>query len=87
MLTQIELTPARAEALEKLEQATGESKSALISKTLDHFIELHREYAELAAEVEQARAEIEAGQSFSSAEITASAMSAISKVKTRKAVR
>lgn len=77
MLAQLELTPARAEALAQLEKATGESRSALLGRALDGFFEREREYAELAAEVAQAEAEIDAGDSYTSAEVMAKAMAAI----------
>lgn len=62
MLAQIELTPARAEALARLEQATGESRSALIGRALDNLIEQQKEFEELAASVENGRADIAAGR-------------------------
>lgn len=85
MLAQIELTPARAEALAQLEKSTGESRAALLGRALDGFFEREREYAELAAEVAQAEAEIDAGRSYTSAEVMANAMAAIAKVQARKA--
>lgn len=85
MLAQFELTPARAEALAKLEKDTGESRSALLNKALDNLIEQRREFEELAAEVEQAQADFEAGRVHSSAEVMANAMAAIARAKARKA--
>ncbi|MDO5058628.1 MAG: hypothetical protein Q4D82_01645 [Neisseria sp.] len=71
MLAQIELTPARAEALAQLEKATGESRSALLIRALDSFIEQQREYEELRASVERGRADIAAGRCYSHEEAMA----------------
>ena len=51
MRAQIELNAGRAAALVKLEQETGESRSSLLLKMFDSYIEQRREYEELAASV------------------------------------
>lgn len=61
-LAQIELTPAYAEALTRLEQITGESGSVLLGRALDNLVAQQREFEELRASVERGRADIAAGR-------------------------
>lgn len=84
MLAHIELTPARAEALEQLEKSTGEKQSVLLNRALDNFLAQQKEYMELCADVAQAEADIAAGRVHTSAEVMANAMAAIAQVKARK---
>lgn len=87
MLVQIELTPAQAQALAKLEKETGESLSSLIDRALEQYLQYKAEEAELLADIEQARADIAAGRVHSSAEVMASAMAAITRAKARKSAK
>lgn len=65
MLAQLELTPARAEALAQLEKSTGESRSSLLIRALDNLLEQQREFEELRASVERGRSDIAAGRCYS----------------------
>lgn len=65
MRAQIELNAGRAAALAKLEQETGESRSSLLLKMFDSYIEQRREYEELAASVARGREDIAAGRTLS----------------------
>lgn len=87
MLASIELTPHHAEALADLERTTGKKQADLLVHALENYIEQQREYAELAAEVSRADADFAAGRVYSSAEVMANAMSAIAKVRERKAAK
>lgn len=84
MLALIELTSHHAAALTALEKATGKKQADLLINALDNYIEQQQEYAELAAEVAQADADFAAGRVYSSAEVMANAMAAITKVQERK---
>lgn len=64
MLAQIELTPARAEALARLEQSTGENRSVLLARALDSLIEQQQELEDLTASVARGRADIAAGRCY-----------------------
>lgn len=84
MIASIELTPRHAAALSDLEKATGKKQAELLVTALDNYIEQQQEYAELAEEVARADADFAAGRVYSSAEVMANAMAAITKVRERK---
>lgn len=65
MQAQIELTPARAEALARLEKSTGESRTVLLGRALDDWLEQQQELEELKASVERGRTDIAAGRCYS----------------------
>lgn len=64
MQAQIELTPARAEALARLEKATGESRTVLIGRALDSYLEQCNYDAWANAKIQRGIDDIEAGRSL-----------------------
>lgn len=62
MLAQIELTPARAEALARLEQSTGESRSVLLGRALDNDLEQCDYDAWANAKIQRGIDDIQAGR-------------------------
>lgn len=84
MLAQIELTQVGAEALAQLEQSTGESRTVLIDRALEQYLQSKEEEAELLASIEQGRADFLAGRVHSSAEMMASVMATIAETKHKK---
>lgn len=85
MLAQIELTPARAEALARLEQSTGENQSVHLGRAVEQYLQSKAYEAELLVAIEQGRADFSAGRIYSSAEVMASAMTAITEAKRKTA--
>lgn len=77
MQAQIELTPARAEALARLEKSTGESRTVLLGRALDDWLEQQQELEELKASVERGRADIAAGRCYSHEEAMSRIRSAL----------
>lgn len=77
MFAQIELTPAHAEILARLEQSTGENRSVLLGRALDDWLEQQQELEELKASVERARADIAAGRCYSHEEAMSGIRSAL----------
>lgn len=81
MLAQLELTPARAEALARLEQQTGEKQAVHLGRAVAQYLQRKADEAELLAAIEQGRADFTAGRVCSSAEVMAAAMGAITEAK------
>lgn len=75
MLAQIELTPAHAETLARLEKSTWESRTVLLGRALDDWLE--QELEEFKASVERGRSDIAAGRCYSHEEAMSRIRSAL----------
>lgn len=85
MLAQIELTATHTAALTQLEQSTGESRSALLTRAVNDLIERYEYDTWLEHKIQRGFDDFNAGRIHTTAEVMAAAMSAIADVQAKKA--